>query len=245
MTMLTSKEVNELAATKPDIDVLLPYVQHQIDQRKRRWTLTTMSFDDLRQMCMIRVWQKYHLFKPEKGPFEHWLNRLITNTITNILRDSMYRFSRPCIREGGCVFNLGDGHCGFTKSGTQCDECPLYKTWQRKKEPEYNVRASVALEHHSQEVNNIQSDFLDIEGAKKLIDTKMLERLGTWDRRVYRLLYVKNLTPAEASVKLKEVAAKRKSPLDPTAPVDYQLVLRASKQYKAMMIEIIKGEDLI
>lgn len=243
--ILTSKEANDLAATKPPVDDLLPYVQHQINKRRRRWTLTTMAWEDCSQLLLIRVWQKYHLFDPQKGPFEHWLNRLLSHTMTNILRDSYLRYSRPCVRDGGCVFNLGDGNCGYTNNGLQCELCPLYATWQKKKEPEFNIKASVALEHHTQEVNNIQSDFLDIEGAKEMIDIKMLSRLNPWERRVYRLLYIDNLTPAQASEKLKKVATKRRIPLQPNDPVEYQMVLKAMKAMKAMMINIIKTEDLI
>lgn len=241
------KEANELATTKPPIEKLLPFVQHEINQKRRSWTLTTMSFEDASQEVMIRVWKQYEkgLFDPTKAPFQHWLNRLITNAFKNLLRDNLLRWQRPCIRDGGCVYNLGDGHCSFTKSGNQCEECPLFKEWKQKKESEYNIKASVALEHHSQEVHSIQSDFADIEGAKKIIDAKMLAELGRWERIVYRLLYIDNLTPIQASEQLKIIAARpRKRPLKPTDAVEYQMVLRLATEMRQMMKLIIIRENL-
>lgn len=231
--------------TKPTFEEQVPLIQKAIGQRKRKWTLTTMEFADASQIMMIRVWKKYHLFDPAKAPFEHWLNRLLTNAIKTLLRDHLLRWQRPCIRDGGCVHNLGMGHCSYTVNGNQCTLCPLYAEWKAKKEGEYNVRSSLTLENHSQEVSNLQDDFLDIEAAKKVIDERMLKRLTPWERRIYKALHIKHMTPLETAAMLKTVAAKRKRPLEPTDPVDYQGVLKIAKDFKRMMIQIIRSEDLV
>lgn len=240
----STAEANKLALDKPKIDVLLPFVQYKINQRRHSWRLTTMAFEDASQLLLIRVWQQYSSFDPEKGPFENWLSVVIKNRMTNILRDNLYRYVKPCIRNGGCVYNSGGKHCSYTKSGEQCSECPLYATWKKRKESEYNVKSSLTLENHTQEVNSMQSDFIDIEGKKAVIDSMMKERLSVWNRKVYKLLYIDNLTPAQASVKLREMAKKRKRKLREDDPVEYQLVLRASRLFKEMMIDIIRTEDL-
>lgn len=230
---------------KPSFEEQYPFIVKQIEQRRRKWTLTTMEWQDAASILAVRVYRKYHLFDPTKAPFEHWLNRLLSHAIKNLLRDNLLRWQRPCIRDGGCVHNLGMGHCSYTKSGNQCVECPLYATWKSKKEAEYNVRSSLTLENHSQEVSNLQGDFLDIEAAKKVIDERMLKRLTAWERRVYRCLFVKHMTPLETAAVLKAVAAKRKRPLEPTDAVEYQEVLAIQKSFKAMMITIIHNEDLV
>jgi DNA-directed RNA polymerase specialized sigma24 family protein len=236
--------VDIIPIRQPTFEERASEIQRAIAQRKRKWTLTTMSWEDTAQLLLIRVWKKYHLFDPTKAPFEHWLNRLLSHAIKNLLRDNLLRWQRPCIRDGGCVHNLGMGHCSYTVNGNQCSLCPLYSTWKAKKESEYNVRSSLTLENHSQEVSNLQGDFLDIEAAKKVIDAKMLKRLTAWERRVYRALHIRHMTPLETAAMLKAVAAKRKRPLEPTDPVDYQGVLKMAKDFKAMMITIIRNEDL-
>jgi hypothetical protein len=228
----------------PSFEEQLPFIEKQIEYRRKKWTLTTLDWDDCKQLILIRIWQKYAQFDPSKGPFEHWLNRLISHALINILRDHLYRWQRPCVRDGGCVYNLGTGHCGFTSNGLQCNECPLYKEWVEKRESEYNIKSSLALEHHAQEVSSIQSDFMDIEGKKKVIDEKMKAELGQWEWQVYKHLYIMYLTPLEATKALEKVAATRKRPLRPTDPIDYQAILKLSKTYKEMMLDIIKREDL-
>ena len=254
MSEQPSSDAPQVAPTPPipTFEEQLPFIEKQIDNRRKKWTLTTLDWEDCRQLILIRVWQKYSQFNPAKGSpsvsiekrFEHWLNRLISHALTNILRDSYLRYSRPCIRDGGCVYNLGTGHCGFTSSGTQCAECPLYAEWQNKKEAEYNIKSSLALEHHSQEVSSIQSDFMDIEGKKKIIDQKMRKELGMWEWQIYKQLYILYRTPLEATKELEKIAATWKRPLKPTDPTDYQAILKLSKMMREMMIDIIKREDL-
>lgn len=226
------------------IEQRLPFVEKTIEKRRRKWTLTTLAFDDVKQIIMIHVWKKYDTFDPAKAPFEHWLNTVISSQWKNVLRDNLFRWSRPCIRDGGCFHDLGNGGCAYTPSKTQCNECPIYLDWTRKKEAEHNIKASLALEHHAQEVSNVQSDFIDIEGKKRVIDEKMKGELTRWEWNIYRFIYVDHLTPAEAVKELEKLVAKRKRPLGEDDPLDYQAVLRCSKMMKELMIEIIKREDL-
>lgn len=227
------------------IEQRLPFVEKTVEKRRRKWTLTTLAFDDVKQIIMIHVWKKYGTFDPAKAPFEHWLNAVISSQWKNVLRDNLFRWSRPCIRDGGCVYNVGNGGCGYTKSGTQCNECALYKEWSQKKEAEHNIKASLALEHHAQEVSNVQSDFVDIEGKKKVIDDKMRVELTQWERNIYRFIYVMHMTPLEATKELEKLARKRKRPLGANDAIDYQAVLKASKMMKQMILQIIEREDLI
>lgn len=222
---------------------LLPVIERQIDNRRRKWRWTTMDWLDVRQILLIRVWTKIGLYDSRKGPFEHWVNRLISNALVIVQRDNMLKFARPCIRNGGCFFNLGGTHCGYTTNGLQCNACPLYAKWEQTKQSEHNIKTSLAMEHHSQEVNNIQSDFIDIEAKKVLIDKRMMQLLKTpWERKVYKVLYIDHLTPAQAADLLKESARNRKTPLRATDAVDYQSVLLEVKRLKEMMVKIIREE---
>lgn len=235
---------------KPTFEASIDEIRLIVRKRKGSWTLLSYKeWDDVAQEAITRAWQKWHLFNPAKGPLERWLNRLITRFLFNLRRDLLNRHARPCV--GGwnaqgkmCVYNLGGDACGHTPSGRQCVECKVYADWKRAKEPLHHIKASVTIENHTQEVNNIQSDFMDIEGAKRIIDTKMRARLSPWERNVYRLVYIEHLTPVQASKQLKVMAAKRKRPLGPEDVVDYQSILGLCKQMKAIMIQIIQHEDL-
>jgi RNA polymerase sigma factor (sigma-70 family) len=181
-------------------------IQREINKRKKKWTLSTLAWEDVGQILLIHVFEKYHLYDPAKSEFSHWLNRLISNRIKNVLRDNLTLFSRPCILN--CSFNLGDNFCGFTSSGKQCSECPLFAKWAHKKRDHFNVAQSLPLVNHEQEVNNIQSDFLDISGAKRVIDGKIREKLNSHEWVVYEMLYIQNLTMEQVGTILKYKKAK-------------------------------------
>jgi DNA-directed RNA polymerase specialized sigma24 family protein len=144
---------------KKQFEELLPVIITNIEKRHSSWRLSVLDWEDVSQMLIIRIWNKFHLFDCEKGPFENWVNRVISNAITNIIRDNHYKWGRPCIL--GCTYNLGCDNCGYTANGKQCDDCPLFATWRQKKEQQYNIKSSLSLEDHSDEVANVMTDFID------------------------------------------------------------------------------------
>jgi hypothetical protein len=167
----------------------------EIERRRYKWKFTRLDFDDVSQKILLRVFNKYHLYNELKGEFTHWLNTLISSELKNILRDNLTKFSRPCILK--CHFNTGGDTCSYTKSGKQCDECPIFKSWRKRKESHFNIAQSLPLENHIQEVHNISSDFIDIESSKIIIDQDMKIKLKPSDYRVYKMLYIENLEPEE------------------------------------------------
>lgn len=183
---------------KPHFKTLLPIIDQEILKRKPKWTLTSVDFDDVAQKIRLHVFQKYKTFDPAKGEFTHWLNKLITHRIFNIWRDEYTKLARPCIL--GCSFNTGADSCSHTPSGKQCGECKLYKKWQSKKEIKHNLKQAVPLENHAQEVENIQSDFIDIEGSKKIIDDKIKFKLKPVEWKIYQLLYIDNKSDEEVAI---------------------------------------------
>ncbi len=225
------------------MDEMLAYATKLINRRRNKWTLSTLDFDDARQKFLIHLWEKYEdQFDPAKGLLEHWINSVITNQTRNVLRDNLYKYTRPCISRGGCVFNQGNGACGYTPSGKQCGQCPLYLKWQDKKEAQHNIKAAFTLEHHAQEVNNIQSDFTDYEGAMTRIHAVMMTQLTPFERRLYRMLVIRHIPPAEVSRKLKGTMKKRK--LKEGEGIGYQSLLKALERFKQMIVLVIRQEGL-
>ncbi len=171
-----------------------------IDKRRAKWVLTTLPWEDVRQLLLTRLWKKFHLYDQNR-PFENWANFTISNAIKNLLRDNCYKFQRPCLK---CVFNQGDKTCRFTASKNQDISCPLYAEWYKKKSDLFNIKVPVAIDNHIQAVSNIQSDFIDIASAKNIIDSKILNKLEAFiEKRMYKLLFVQNKSPEEVGAILK------------------------------------------
>jgi DNA-directed RNA polymerase specialized sigma24 family protein len=221
---------------KLPFDGVVNEILAEIDKRKGRWVLSTLAFDDVRQIILIRAFNKYHLYDPEKGKFQNWINRVISSAIKNLLRDNLTKTARPCIR---CAFNLGGDACSWTPSKRQCIECPWYRHWKDKKESHHNIQAAVSIEGHSQEVNNIQHDFLDIDRAKQIFDEKIPLCLTQQERRMYQLLFVE-------WKKDEEVGRIMRFNKVPSSPVPgYQLILKFKKKVIALSKRVIEEENLV
>lgn len=228
-----NKDIKAFEAHVPELRLILA-------RRKSSWTLTTMEWDDVEMILLARLWNKFHLYEPEKGPLENWANKLISRAISNLLRDFLYKFSKPCITAGPsggmCVFNLADNGCSYTPSKTKCSECKLYARWAKKKESLFNIKSSLPLDSHSQEVQNLQEDFLDIEAAKKVIDKKMLEQLNIHDGLIYKYLFIDHLSMEEVGKLMKYKTSNNSS----VSQVLRKLVIK----FKQMTKTIIDNEDL-
>ena len=216
----------------------LPEIETIVDKRKNKWYLSTIPWEDVRQILIIKIFNKYHTYKEERALFEHWANRVITNQIKNLLRNNLYKYSRPCIQGGGCIYNMGDDNCSYTKSGKQCAECPLYARWQDRKENQYNIQQSLPLENHIQEINNIQTDFVEIERAKSIIDQKMKDFLKPHEYNIYSLIYIHHKSEREAG----EILSYKKSKGNDIP--GYQIIRKAKKKIVKYASIIIREEGL-
>jgi DNA-directed RNA polymerase specialized sigma24 family protein len=224
--------------SKPSFEELADAIDAQIEKRRGSWRLAAVPWEDAKQIILTRVFLKYSTFDPKRGEFPKWLSRVITNTMLNILRDNLQKWSRPCIQ--GCPFNMGGDNCEKTSTGRQCDECPAFKEWRKKKQEEYNIRQPLPYDTHSQEVESIQSDFLDIDGKKKIIDEKIKLRLNKHEYKVYKLLIIKGKSEEEVGRMLnyKETPGSMMHP-------GYQSIRKMKIKFVALAKKIIEEENLI
>jgi RNA polymerase sigma factor (sigma-70 family) len=197
-----------------------------------------MDFDDVASIVMTKVFRVYPSFDESKGEFSHWLSKVISRAIINVLRDNYTKFVRPCVADGGCRWNGGGEICEKTPSGRQCEECPAYKVWSLNKKQQHNLSQTLPVENHRIEVESIQADFLDIGTAKGVIDTKIKERLTKHEYRIYRMLYIQGKSEAEVGEALKY--KKTNSGMYG----GYQQILKAKKRFVELAKEIIEEEDL-
>ncbi len=222
----------------PTFEERYPEILRQIAKRRRKWTLGSVDFEDVQQILLIHIHRKLALYDPAKDPtFVHWVNTVITHRMSGILRDNHLIYSRPCVT--GCIFNTGGDTCSKTSSGLQCEECPLYKNWKARKLDHFNVKQTLPIETHEVEVNNQQSDFIDIEAKKRIIDAKMKERLDASEYKIYRMLMIQNKSEREVGESMG--GKKRKSS---KMHANYQTLLKLRHKFVAIAKKIIEEEGL-
>ncbi len=219
----------------------VPELKIILSRRRSSWTLTTMDWEDVEMILLERLWKKWHLYNQTKGPLENWANTVISRGMSNLLRKELHKFSKPCISAteygGMCAFNKpGDG-CGYTPSGIKCGECPKYREWQRKKESLYNIKSSLPLDSHIQEVQNKTDDFIDIEGIKLILDKKIIDYLSPLEIKIYNMLYIENLSMEDVSKKMKYKTQKNSA----VSQVLRKMIIK----FKKITKEIIEKEGLV
>ena len=215
---------------------VLPIIKSNIGKRKYSWNIPSLEWEDVSQILILRVWTKFDKYSTAKGTFEHWLNKLITNALNNLIRDNFSKYSRPCI--AGCVYNLGNDDCSFTQSRKQCSECPLYKKWTVKKQQQFNMITSLSLEDHSNETYNIESDGASVDFSKQVIDDRLKESLSIRDYKIYKMMFIDHKS-------LEYIGKKMNFKLLPSSHIPgYQELLKLKRKFINLSREIIIDEGL-
>lgn len=179
-------------------ELALPIVNAELSKRKYKWHLTAVAhfdYDDVSQIIRTHVYNKWDQYDSAR-PFRPWVNKIISSQIKNILRNIYWNFERPCLR---CPFNLQDGHCEVTASGTQCEECPAYAKWAKTKKSAHDIKMAVSMQNHEQEVHNKQDDFYDIEANVIKLNVKLKKELKPNEWKIYDLLYIQHKEDEEVA----------------------------------------------
>jgi len=222
-------------------------IERLVERRKTTWRLTTIAWEDVSATIIERIWANFDSYDSSK-PLDRWVNKLITNTIHNLLRDNLYRVAKPCNAANAygapCSYNLGCGRCAWTEkngsgSGMQDASCQFYAKWEKKKQAKFAISTPLSIENHIDESHNIQSDFLDIDKAKVVIDEKIMEHLSKDEAKIYRLLFIEHKNPEEVG---KIMGYKKQSNSDVHG---YLQIRAATIKFKQIAKEIISEEGLI
>lgn len=221
-----------------------------IERRRAKWrAVSILEFEDVKSMLLTRIYTQLHRYD-EKRPLDRWVNTLISHAIRNLLRDFVFKNLRPCVSGKapgystgssygqGCAYALGDGGCSWTKSGRQDCSCKFYAAWEKKKQPKFAISTPLSIENHIDESHSIQSDFMDIEAAKKLIDVKIMHRLSNEEAKIYKLLFIQHLDE-------ETVGEKMGYKKQPNNPVPGYLRIRSAKlKIKEVAKQIISEEGI-
>jgi DNA-directed RNA polymerase specialized sigma24 family protein len=164
-------------------------INKEIDKRKNKWSLTAlawMDFNDVAQILRIHIYKKWDMYD-QKQPLAPWINRIASNQIKNLIRNTYGNYSRPCLK---CA--AADQEDGCNIYGTQCSQCPLYAKWEKSKKSACNIKLPVALENHSQEVHNIPHNSINIEKTAENIHKKMQQTLKPLEWKFYSLHFIEH-----------------------------------------------------
>jgi hypothetical protein len=174
-------------AKKPTFEERINEINSEIIKRKNKWNLTAinwMDFSDVSQILRIHIYKKWHLYDAKK-PLAPWVNRIISNQIKNLIRNNYSNFTRPCLK---CAAAESEDGCAIY--GAQCNSCPLFANWERSKKNAHDTKLTVSIENHSQEINDMPMDSLNVEETAKNIHLKMQKVLKPIEWKVYYHLYV-------------------------------------------------------
>ena len=181
-------------------------IDAELQKRKNRWSLTSLSwmdYDDVSQIIRIHIYKKWDLYDQAK-PLAPWLNRIISNQIKNIIRNNYGNYARPCMK---CSASDGDNGCEIY--GKQCVDCPLYEHWFKNKKRAHDTKLPVSLENHPQEIYNKPSDAFDIETEAINLHKNMKKILKPIEWRVYNFLYIENKTENEVAKAMGYVTSEK------------------------------------
>lgn len=196
--------------TRPLFEDCISQIDHEIYKRKARWNLTAISwmdFEDVAQIIRIHIYKKWEQYDPSK-PLSHWVNTIISNQTRNLIRNVYTNFTRPCLR---CA--LAEGLDGCREFGKQCNDCPLFRKWEKTRKRAHDSKLPLPLEHHTQEVYNKKEGSIDIEKSSANLHVQMKKVLKPSEWKVYNYLYIEGKTDEEVAALMEYTTTeKNKSP---------------------------------
>jgi DNA-directed RNA polymerase specialized sigma24 family protein len=220
-------------------------IDKELHKRRAKWFLTSIAwfdFDDVCQIIRAHIFAKWDHWDQAR-PLEPWVNRIISNQFKNILRNHYSNFVRPCLN---CPFNNSENssptrvgsHCGFTPSGLQCAECPLFAKWEKTKKSAYDIKMAVTLEAEQTQVLRLQSDSFDIISAERKLHAEMQLHLPSKQFYIYKLLFIEHREEDEIA----ELLGYRSN--EKGRKAGYKQIKNLRKKFKEQAIILLKRKDI-
>lgn len=133
------------------------------------------------------------MYDPTKT-LEPWLNVIISNQISNLIRNNYGNYCRPCLK---CPALESEDGCRIY--GKQTSECSLYAYWLKNKKQAYDTKLPLPIENHTEEVHSLPDTDFDLEKSTQNLHQKMQEILKPFEFRIYRYLYIDHKTEEEVA----------------------------------------------
>jgi DNA-directed RNA polymerase specialized sigma24 family protein len=175
-------------------------INEEIAKKRYKWNLTSlawMDFDDVSQILRFHIFKKWKLFDQTKN-LKPWIRTIIANQIKNLVRNHYTNFIKPCNK---CEAAREETGCDIY--GTQCNDCPLYKNWEKNKKSGLAAKMPLSLENYKQEAYHISNtQDLDIERSAQNLHNKMEGELKPHEWKIYTYLYIDHLDELDAAKKM-------------------------------------------
>ena len=181
---------------KPKFEDYIEQINEEIKKRRSKWNLTALSwmdFDDVSQIIRIHIFKKWHLYDTKK-PLNPWINRIISNQIKNLIRNNYGNYCRPCLK---CAAAESGDLCYIY--GKQSEVCPLFANWAITKKIAYNAKLPVSIEDYNNEINLAEYTGVDVDSLLLKLNVKMKEVLKPAEWKIYKALYIENLSEEEVA----------------------------------------------
>lgn len=199
-----------LNKNKPSFEDCYPIISSEINKKKYKWTLTSLSWlgwEDISQIILIHINDKWAQYDQSK-PLQPWLSAIISNQIKNIVRNNYSNYTRPCLR---CKAAEPSDGCKIYNA--QCSTCPSFAVWERRRKPAYDVKLPVSIESHINEIHRISEGPSTLERNIESVHKKMKEILKPLEFKVYEGLFLNNESEDKLAKRLGYISnEKNRSP---------------------------------
>lgn len=160
---------------------------------EKKWGLDLgfIDYGDVCQIIRVHIYNKFHLWKPERGKFKGWAARIVTNQIINLKQRLINRFRSPCFN---CPYNQGGNQCARNISGRQNEECELFAKWEKRKKAGYEIISARSIDETFEDDDDPRfqpaGGEVDIAGATTKLHEIMLTLLEGNLKKFYQLKYI-------------------------------------------------------
>ena len=173
---------------KPSFEDNYNLIDHELEKRRCKWTLQSIShidFDDVKMIIVHHIYDKWYQYDP-KFPLINWVSKIISNQIINISRNVYGSFKKPCL---SCACSEGsDTLCRIF--GTQNNKCPILKHWMETKKQKHDIELPLSLDYHNNEASQITQHQVDILKSADNLHKYMHKFLKPNEWKIYKMLYV-------------------------------------------------------
>jgi hypothetical protein len=192
---------------RPDFSECIYIINEELSKRRGKWRLTAiawMDFDDVCQKIRLHVFNKWAQWDNSR-PLRPWLNTIITNQMTNLVRNNYSSFYKPCCQ---CKYNQGGNLCELYS--VQDSQCPEYSKWELGKKSAYDIKMPISI-HEKSNNSNVEDKqilakdlaefdvYIDYDDRIAKFHQNIKEKLSVVEWKVYKFLYIDNVSEIETA----------------------------------------------
>lgn len=188
----------EIKLFEDNLELINKIISLHIHKWKMK-AIPSIDKDDISQELRAHIISRLSKYNEDR-PLGNWLTTVVTNWIINCLRNCYTKFAKPCVGLK-CAAYLGGNDCKlYVKT---CSDCPLYAKWEMDKKQQHDVKLTVTIEDHLNEVNFKPFEETDILEKLEELKFKLKEKLTDNEFYIFESLYLNNKTEAEIITELK------------------------------------------